>query len=88
MSDGQFRTNAALRREPPELSTAGAVAVAEANAAERAEWDEYVARAPSAELYHDYRWRTLVEELFGHQTVYLVARDAVTLLPTAIFPPG
>lgn len=50
--------------------------VEEAAAADRADWDRFVAAAEGAELYHDYRWRVLIQALFGHETVYLIARGA------------
>jgi serine/alanine adding enzyme len=39
------------------------------------EWREYVERAAGAELYHDHRWRSLIEGLFGHRAYYLFAAD-------------
>jgi FemAB-related protein (PEP-CTERM system-associated) len=39
-------------------------------------WNAFVAAAPHAELYHDYRWRTLIAAVFGHESRYLLARDA------------
>jgi serine/alanine adding enzyme len=56
--------------------SSGSITVTEAGASMRADWDDYVRRAESAELYHDYRWRLLIEGLFGHESVYLIARDA------------
>lgn len=45
-----------------------------------AEWDGFVAGSREASLYHRYRWRTLVREVFGHDTHYLAARtgDRIT----------
>lgn len=47
-------------------------------------WDDYLARRGGS-LYHDRRWRGLIESLFGHETHYWLARDAhgapVGLLP-------
>jgi serine/alanine adding enzyme len=40
------------------------------------EWRRFVDGAEQAELYHDYRWRLLIEEVFGHECHYLVARDS------------
>ena len=39
-----------------------------------AEWDGFVAAAPGASLYHRYRWREIVREVFGRETHYLAAR--------------
>lgn len=45
-----------------------------------ADWDAFVAATPDAELYHDYRWRALIEDVFGHETYYLAARDRTDVL--------
>lgn len=39
-------------------------------------WSTYVSGHPQASLYHDYRWRTLIENSFGHECFYLAAKDA------------
>ena len=39
-----------------------------------AEWDAFVARCPDATNYHQYGWRRVIEQSFGHGTHYLVAR--------------
>jgi serine/alanine adding enzyme len=36
-------------------------------------WDGYANQAPTAALYHLYRWRQVIEETFGHPTFYLSA---------------
>lgn len=51
-------------------------AVEQASDANRADWDTFVAAAPAAELYHDYRWRALIAEVFGHGSHYLLARES------------
>lgn len=38
-------------------------------------WDQYVSDHPSASGYQLVGWRRVVEEAFGHRTVYLMARD-------------
>lgn len=38
-------------------------------------WDDYVAAAPSACVYHDARWRSVFEEVFRHRCHYLAALD-------------
>jgi serine/alanine adding enzyme len=50
-------------------------AVEDVGASERADWDDFVRAAPGAELYHDYRWRSLIHTVFGHESLYLIARD-------------
>lgn len=52
------------------------IAVEHAGEESRAEWDAFVAAAPFAEVYHDYRWRTLIETVFRHECHYLLARDS------------
>ena len=37
-------------------------------------WDAFVAGHPGATGYHAWRWRTVFQQAFGHETVYLVAR--------------
>lgn len=39
-------------------------------------WNAYVEAHPQASLYHDFRWRDVVRDSFGHETRYLQARDA------------
>jgi FemAB-related protein (PEP-CTERM system-associated) len=72
-----------LERRAPDVASSGApsaaaaeLGVTEAGPADRPDWDGYVARAQGAELYHDYRWRTVLEEVFAHECTYLIARDA------------
>jgi serine/alanine adding enzyme len=36
-------------------------------------WDQFVTGSPSACLYHLSRWRQVIEETFGHPTIYLSA---------------
>jgi FemAB-related protein (PEP-CTERM system-associated) len=57
-------------REAPLLK----VDAADHSAAE--EWRRCVDASEQAELYHDYRWRLLIEEIFGHECHYLVVRDS------------
>ncbi|MGC8793991.1 MAG: FemAB family XrtA/PEP-CTERM system-associated protein [Bryobacteraceae bacterium] len=38
-----------------------------------AEWDGYVAAAPDACIYHDARWKNVIEETFHHRCHYLLA---------------
>jgi FemAB-related protein (PEP-CTERM system-associated) len=52
------------------------------------EWDRFVARHPHASMYHVWRWRQVFERAFGHETLYLAARDhgsIVAVLPLVIF---
>jgi serine/alanine adding enzyme len=66
-----------VRAEPPaEREDAARITVAAADENTRADWDAFVAASPTAELYHDYRWRSLIEAVFRHECRYLIARDA------------
>ncbi len=42
---------------------------------DKAAWQAYVAHADDATLYHDVRWKAVVERSFGHRTYYLLALD-------------
>ncbi len=42
---------------------------------EQAAWNAYVDRHAQASLYHDYRWRKVIEDSFGHECFYFVAKD-------------
>lgn len=39
-------------------------------------WNQYVMKNPAASLYHRVEWRRLIQETFGHESVYLLARDS------------
>lgn len=39
------------------------------------EWNEYVLRHPAASGYHLSGWRRVIEEVFGHETRYLMAKS-------------
>jgi serine/alanine adding enzyme len=41
-----------------------------------AQWDAYVASAPTSCLYHQYRWRHVVRSVFERETFYFAARRA------------
>jgi serine/alanine adding enzyme len=40
------------------------------------EWDAFVATADGTSVYHLYAWRKLIGDVFGHESLYLAARDA------------
>jgi len=42
---------------------------------DEARWDAYVHAHPSASGYHQIAWRRVLEESFGHRTVYLAVKD-------------
>jgi FemAB-related protein (PEP-CTERM system-associated) len=39
------------------------------------EWDNYVAINPAASIYHRSDWKGLIHDVFGHDGLYLYARD-------------
>jgi FemAB-related protein (PEP-CTERM system-associated) len=52
------------------------------------EWDRFVTRHPQASGYHVWKWRRVFESAFGHETLYLAARDhgsIVGVLPLVLF---
>lgn len=42
---------------------------------EKKGWDEYVARAHHATLYHELGWKHIFEDFFGHKALYLMAKE-------------
>ena len=38
-------------------------------------WDEYIHAHPSASGYHQIAWRRILEDSFGHRTIYLTVED-------------
>jgi FemAB-related protein (PEP-CTERM system-associated) len=51
-------------------------------------WDEYVARCPTATVYHRSGWARVIERSYGHQAVYLWARERAGVrgvLPLVLF---
>jgi serine/alanine adding enzyme len=62
-----------------------AIVVGEADAAG---WDSYVSAHSVSTRYHPWAWRGVFERVFGHETIYLVARRDATvvgLLPLVSF---
>ena len=52
------------------------------------EWDDFVTSHPDASAYHDWAWRDIIEQAFGHETLYLAARRDGRLcgvLPLVVF---
>src|SRR5262245_61975286 len=44
-----------------------------------AEWDRFVAAQPHASGYHAWAWRDVFPRAFGHESVYLIARDGARI---------
>ena len=54
----------------------------------RAEWDTFVAAHPESTAYHAWDWREVFGPVFGHEPIYLAARDGgqmVGILPLVSF---
>jgi serine/alanine adding enzyme len=54
----------------------------------RADWDAFVAAHPEATAYHAWDWRDVFGPVFGHEPIYLAARDGgriVGVLPLVSF---
>lgn len=49
--------------------------LAPTDAAAHADWDRFAFDCPEATIYHLTAWRTVLAEVFGHQSHYLLARD-------------
>lgn len=68
---------------------AGAVGVAQITVeTARGEWDAYVAAHPAATAYHEWDWRDVFGPVFGHEPIYLAAREGgaiVGVLPVVAF---
>ena len=61
-------------------------AIREMGDADRARWDAFVMASPDATFFHRSAWRGLIEEAFGHRTVFLYAEREgriVGVLPLA-----
>jgi FemAB-related protein (PEP-CTERM system-associated) len=57
------------------ISPQEACAVLRATESDRAAWDEYVHARADAVAYHEWIWRDVFANTFGHEAVYLMARD-------------
>lgn len=71
---------------PDRAASAPAVIELSTSAAPGA-WDDFVRRTGDASLYHSWGWRRVIEDTFGHETIYLSALhagDIVGILPLAI----
>src|SRR5438105_11182661 len=49
-------------------------------AGDEAEWDGFAAGQRGCTHFHRLAWRTLIEKVFGHDCVYLAARDGTRLV--------
>ena len=63
-----------------------APAIREMGDADRARWDAFVMASPAATFFHRAAWRDVIEQAFGHRTVFLYAEREgriVGVLPLA-----
>ena len=56
-----------------------ALTVSVAGDRDAAEWDRYATGHPDASGYHVWAWRGVFARAFGHESIYLVARDGVRI---------
>ncbi len=82
------REDPQLLREPvhPDAhrNPAVPVSVAEAGNPDREDWQRWLDTRPDATIYHDWAWRHVLAEAFGHRPYFLVARrgdQVVGVLP-------
>lgn len=71
---------AAARAVDPPAASSSRVTVEAVDDSAAAAWDAYVAGQPGASVYHGYGWRRLVQSVFGHQTLYLAAREGANVV--------
>jgi FemAB-related protein (PEP-CTERM system-associated) len=72
--------------DPVEVPASGALDLT--TSATESEWDRFVCAHPDASGYHVWRWRQVFEQAFGHDTIYLAARQEgriVGVLPLVLF---
>lgn len=71
---------------PADAAPSAPVRIGELGDSDRARWDAFVERTPSATFFHRAAWRDVIERAFGHRTVFLYAERAgeiVGVLPLA-----
>ena len=56
-----------------------AITAAIASDADAAEWQRFVTACPAATGYHAWAWRDVFAKAFGHECVYLIARDGTRI---------
>ena len=75
---------AALTREAPAPSlvpnaSAEPLRVAVASEGEGQAWDDFISRHSGASGYHAWAWRGVFRRAFGHESIYLIARQGDTI---------
>ena len=51
--------------------------------ADHASWTDYLSAAPGATLFHDWRWGEVIADVYGYETLRLVARRAGAVVGVA-----
>jgi FemAB-related protein (PEP-CTERM system-associated) len=67
-----------LADQPAAQGRATPVSIAGENDA--ADWDRFVTAHPGAAGYHEWAWRGVFARAFGHESIYLVARDGARIV--------
>ena len=62
------------------VAPAGRVTVREARASDGSAWDSFVLAAPDGTFFHRFAWGSLLEDVFGLRSSYLVAERAGTIV--------
>ena len=70
----------AARTEGTNGASGGRVVVRVLEATDAGAWTAYVRAHPEATLYHTLPWRDVVQEVFGHRPLYLLATCAGTIV--------
>ena len=56
-----------------DTSSAGIVRIHELQSADYARWDQFVAECAEATFFHRAGWKTVIDQAFGHRTIFLYA---------------
>jgi serine/alanine adding enzyme len=62
--------------DDPDTTARGACAVAMGSEGDAVAWDAFVATRPEATGYHAWAWRHVFVRAFGHEPIYLIARQS------------
>lgn len=72
-ADDALRDGDTALETPVSLPQAG-ITVAEAHESDAHDWQAWVDTRPNATIFHDWTWRRVLAEAFGHRPRFLVAR--------------
>jgi len=64
--------------------TRSSIEISQLHATEQDDWDRFVRSSPSSSFFHLFGWKTVIEEVMGHECFYLVARRAGRV--SGVFP--